>query len=327
VDRITIDQLGNLFGSAGGIFGNTSFFTTSSGPGSTTTPTLQVQAPNSAASFLMARFSNDASPGRIFFAKSRGTTLGAVGATSSGDDLGAFFFAGADATAMRHGAVIKAQQTGATTTTSTPSKLEFDTADGTAGATNRMEIGPNGNVGIGVGYSTGTDILSVAGTLAPSADNVYTAGRSGARFAAIWAANGAIQTSDMNDKDLVERMPGAVATAILDAVQPVKFRWKIGGYDDRTEAVAGADGEDAAQIKHTYLARAGKRIHAGFFAQEIKAAMDANGGDFGAWGFEDAGDVSSRQWIRPDQLIPVLWEALRDTRRELAQLKAQVATT
>lgn len=67
----------------------------------------------------------------------------------------------------------------------------------------------------------------------------------------------------------------------------------------------------------------GRRLHAGFLAQEVKAAMDAAGADFGVWGLDDPADPDSRQWLRPDQLIPVLWAALRETRAEVAALRAQ----
>jgi hypothetical protein len=39
--------------------------------------------------------------------------------------------------------------------------------------------------------------------------------------------------------------------------------------------------------------------------------MDAAGIDFGAWGIENLDATDSRQFLRPDQLIPVLWAAVR----------------
>jgi hypothetical protein len=117
------------------------------------------------------------------------------------------------------------------------------------------------------------------------------------------------------------------AAAIVDSVAPILFRWKIGGYGEARETVrdntVASEAEDAWRETVSYVACPGNRVHAGFIAQEVKAAMDASGGDFGAWGLEDSADPHSKQWLRPDQLIPVLWEALRDTRREVADLKAQ----
>lgn len=69
---------------------------------------------------------------------------------------------------------------------------------------------------------------------------------------------------------------------------------------------------------------AGQRLHAGWLAQEVKTALDAAGIDCGAWGLDDAADPESRQWVRPDQMVAIMWAALRETRRDLAELRAQV---
>lgn len=69
---------------------------------------------------------------------------------------------------------------------------------------------------------------------------------------------------------------------------------------------------------------AGQRLHAGWLAQDVKAALDAAGIDCGAWGLEDAADPDSKQWVRPDQMTAILWAALRETRQELAALRAQI---
>jgi hypothetical protein len=68
----------------------------------------------------------------------------------------------------------------------------------------------------------------------------------------------------------------------------------------------------------------GVRAHAGWLAQDIKAAMDTAGVDFGAWGLDDPSDPLSRQWVRPDQLVAVLWAALKETRAEVAALRARL---
>jgi hypothetical protein len=459
---------GDKFAPAGGlVLGSNSFFVTTSSSGSVT-PLSQVQGTGGNAAFLAARFSNDANASRVFFAKSRGASIATQGAIALGDDLGGASFAGSDGSAMRHGATVKALATGSATATGVPTKIEFDTSDGTAAPSNRMEIGPNGAIGVGVGYdtsnlfkfsvsgafkaaidpaftgaalsgtnfwligtpglstrfvvecvatsaqfvarrangsstartallagdniyyftgfghdgsadgtagaggvamsanenwnstshgtyvafytvqngtigqaekarvdnagnllvgnTTGTDKLTVSGNAVPFADNTYSCGKSGARWSAIWSANGTIQTSDERDKTIVERFASMQAVAIIDAVQPIKFRWKVGGQSESRNVVehkhVSRDDPQRFSQEVDYTPEPGKRIHAGFVAQEMKAAMDANGGDFGAWGLEDVGDPASRQFLRPDQLISILWEALRETRRDLADLKA-----
>ncbi|MEA2857142.1 MAG: hypothetical protein QOH98_1463 [Methylobacteriaceae bacterium] len=462
---ILANAAGDKFAPAGGlVIGNNAFFSTMSASG-TVTPLSQVQGTGASASFLAARFSNDANGARVFFAKSRGASVATQGAVAAGDDLGGISLSGSDGTAMRHGASIRGLVTAAPTINGTPTKMQFDTSSGSAAPVTRVEIGPNGNVGIGtifdasvtkltvsnnaaalpaltgnpaadtvlrlggadgtnarllfdawgantnftlrraggtvgapaplnsgdligqiahfghdgtsysagaqasyqglaaetwtptahgtyviwtttakttttgaekmrlddqgnllIGNTSGTDKLTVAGNTVPSADNVYACGKSGARWSAIWSANGTIQTSDARDKDVVERVSPMQATGLVDAVEPILFRWKIGGYAEKRTIVEDGFAPDDAPIYRedvTYTANAGARVHAGFIAQEMKAAMDANGGDFGAWGLDDAADAHSKQWLRPDQLIPILWEALRETRRELADLKAQ----
>jgi hypothetical protein len=138
----------------------------------------------------------------------------------------------------------------------------------------------------------------------PAADNAYTLGSSTRRWSQIWAANGTIQTSDARDKTDVEAMPAGAAAAVVAAVQPILFRWIE---DERSVASGDPLSGDARSQP-----RPGRRRHAGFKAQAVRAALADNGLDCGAWGLADSADTDSRQWIRPDQLIPILWAAVRD---------------
>jgi hypothetical protein len=162
----------------------------------------------------------------------------------------------------------------------------------------RLMSNGTGSVRLGTG-GTERIALDSTGHLVPLADNVSRLGGSGARFQAVWAATGTIQTSDQREKTVETRFAEANALALLDAVSPVLFRWKR----DAT-----GDG----------------RLQAGFLAQEIKAALDGVGLDFGVWGLEEPTEPESRQWLRPDQLIPVLWAALQAMRAELQQVKARL---
>ncbi len=66
----------------------------------------------------------------------------------------------------------------------------------------KMRILNTGNIGIRV--TVPADKLSVAGNVAPSVDSTWTAGKSTARWTAVWAANGVIQTSDARLKTNIE---------------------------------------------------------------------------------------------------------------------------
>lgn len=228
--------------------------------------------------------------------------------------------------------------------------------------------------------------VEAAGTVRPSIDNSLSFGSSSFRWSSIWAANGLIQTSDARDKQVHARIGGGVAGGIVDTIEPVTYRWTVGGQDlmpsdtevetttepvieieigevleivvengkavERTVKrlherpvletlpVVGSDGQvlcDAEGRPRTHTCvktrtvtrpklvartQAGKRLHAGFLAQDVKTAIDAAGLDLGLWGLDDKSDPDSRQWLRPDELLPILWAALRETRAELAALKS-----
>lgn len=61
----------------------------------------------------------------------------------------------------------------------------------------------------------------------PSLDNVYTVGKSGLRAAAIWAANGTIQTSDPTLKTEVADLPAMLP--LVMSLKPKSFKWISGG--------------------------------------------------------------------------------------------------
>ncbi len=170
----------------------------------------------------------------------------------------------------------------------------------------------------GVGNTVKLAVRS-SGATEPGADNAFTLGSAGARWSVVYAATGTINTSDARDKDVVSGI--GFAGKFIDAVAPVLYRWKIGGTElvaSQTETEVDVDGNVVAKVER--LSKPGKRVHAGFLAQDVKAAMHATGIDFGAWGLDDKGDPESRQWVRPDQLVPILWQAVRELRAEIAAL-------
>lgn len=109
----------------------------------------------------------------------------------------------------------------------------------------------------------------------------------------VHSVNAVIITSDMRKKEVDRRIDGVSASALVDGLDPVMFRWK------------GGDGS----------------LKAGFLAQEIKSGIDTHDLDCSVWGLDDPGDPDSMQNMRPDQMIAFLWAALRETRNELKELK------
>ncbi len=198
-------------------------------------------------------------------------------------------------------------------------KIDKETTSNTAsqlyqtGYSGRAETGLLGNDHFAVKVSvdgstwlTALDIDPSTGATAPGLDNGYALGSSSKRFSAVYAANGAIQTSDARDKLDGGFIGPELATRLVEAVEPRLFTWRVGAQS--------VDGE-----------RPGKRQHAGFFAQDWQAALDATGIDCGVWGLDDPADPQSRQWLRPDQQIPFLWAALKAALARIAALEKRFA--
>lgn len=121
--------------------------------GTDATPNVQINATGAGASFLMARWSANASPGRIFFAKSRGAAIGTHAAIAANDELGGFAFAGSDGSVFRDGAHIRAIATGTQVNNRTPTRIVFDTTDGSAAVAARVSVEPGGELAMGTGFN------------------------------------------------------------------------------------------------------------------------------------------------------------------------------
>ena len=85
-------------------------------------------------------------------------------------------------------------------------------------------------------------------------------------------------------------MPAALP--IIEAINPITWKWKDSGVDTRR--------------------------HWGFNAAEIKQATP-EGMDWAAYVHDDE---TGREHMRPDQMIPVLWKAVQELSAELAALRA-----
>lgn len=182
------------------------------------------------------------------------------------------------------------------------------------------------SAGVGVGVLVPSNKLSVEGIAAPETDNAYSCGTSTKKWSVVYAATGTINTSDERDK-IIEGDLASFAGAMVDCVSPILYKWDVGGqYVEQDGEEPNPANPEIMQPRMVVRQKPGMRRHAGWRAQDIKAAMDAVGVDFAAWGLEDAADTESRQWVRPDQLSAVLWAALKETRTEVAALKAKVAS-
>jgi hypothetical protein len=133
------------------------------------------------------------------------------------------------------------------------------------------QVGTAQHASLSLGYADGSEgtndvplaltanILNIYATwLAPAVDNAITLGISSQRWSVVYAATGAINTSDANQKQDVETINDAekaTAIAIKGLIKKFKFKDSVKEKGDKA------------------------RIHFGVIAQEVQAAFAANGLD------------------------------------------------
>ena len=114
------------------------------------TPTLQIEgnSKSSTSASLTANVNNAVGPS-LWFAKTRGTSLGSNTVAQSGDELGTIVFNGADGTDIQTmGSYIRGVVDGSVSSNNVPGRLQFHTATGGT-MYERLRIDSNGRVLIG----------------------------------------------------------------------------------------------------------------------------------------------------------------------------------
>ena len=165
----------------------------------------------------------------------------------------------------------------------------------------RLKVSPDGSSWVNaltVNASTGA--ATVAATFRPATDNAMTLGGSGARWSAVWAATGTIQTSDGRQK--VDIAPSDLALDFILALEPVRYRWAIGGNE----------GDEP---------RPGRRTHYGLLAQQVQAVL--GGRDFAGHILADPADPDSEQGLRYDTFIAPLIAAVQELTARVGTLEAR----
>ena len=176
-------------------------------------------------------------------------------------------------------------------------------------------------------------VVTAAGHVTPAADNAYTLGASGARWASVWSATGTIQTSDARTKTRVE--DSDLGLDFILALRPVSYLNVVGGVDvssvpDGTETFEIGKDEAGAPItqerpkfRTVETPRPGIRRHYGLVSQEVRAALDLAGvDDFAGWVLTDKADPTSQQALRYDQFIAPLIKAIHQLAARVATLEA-----
>ncbi len=164
----------------------------------------------------------------------------------------------------------------------------------------RIKVSPDGTSwSDAISVDAGDASVTLTGILRPATDNSRTLGASGARWSAVWAATGTIQTSDMRLKTDIEASD--LGLNFICGLNPIRYRWRDGG-----------DGV------------AGSRIHYGLIAQQVaETAALCGASDFGGHVLSDKADKESQQALRYDQFIAPLIAAVQELEARLSALEAR----
>lgn len=182
---------------------------------------------------------------------------------------------------------------------------------------------PTVNNGSTLAFSVANTGVIAYRNCTPGTDNAFSLGTSALKWSVVYSNSGTINTSDARLKDDVR--PVELGLAFVRQLEPVAFRWKVGGHDVSTEWRD--DPEGKAGVGPVAVAvptpKRGSRTHYGLLAQQVKTVLDAHGvDDFAGWTLADKGDPGSEQGLRYEQFIPVLMRAVQELADELDGMKA-----
>ncbi len=154
----------------------------------------------------------------------------------------------------------------------------------------RIKISPDGVTWVdALAFNATGNVASFSGSVLPATDNTQTLGASGARWSAVWAATGTIQTSDRRHKTRIA--PSDLGLDFICALRPVRFSWK----------------EDDGYV------------HYGLIAQEVAALLP--GHRFGGHVLADPDEPESLQALRYDQFVAPLIKAVQDLAERVKSLE------
>jgi hypothetical protein len=172
-------------------------------------------------------------------------------------------------------------------------------------------------------------LLHAAVAIKPLTDNAISMGNSVRRWNALWAVNGAIQTSDARAKTDIK--DSALGLDFINTLRPVSYKWIVGRNKvDRVPSEASTDGTGYVDVVTPIP---GIRDHYGLIAQDVAASVQAAGvTDFGGyvnpqWVDETnpVSDGSVDLGLRYDEFIAPIIKAVQELSAKVVALEAQVA--
>jgi hypothetical protein len=152
IERMQLDSSGRL------LIG-TSAAITNRQSSSSIVPALQVAGTTSNVGLSANVFAANSSTPAFYLGKSRGATVGSQGIVTDGEALGLLSFNGSDGVTMREAARIMTQVSGAVGVDSVPGVLSLMTTSvGALIPSAKLQVGPNGEIGVGVGPTAGASL-------------------------------------------------------------------------------------------------------------------------------------------------------------------------
>ncbi len=149
----------------------------------------------------------------------------------------------------------------------------------------RMSITNTGSVGIGT--NTPAYKLSVAGIVAPTADNTYSlGGGTGNRWTAVYATSGTIQTSDRRLKTNIKNLNYGLKEVL--ALQPVSYNWKDKSHPENK---------------------------IGLIAQDVKKVVPE---------VVSGNEAKEKLGMNYAELVPVLINAVKEQQKQIDELKKEI---
>ena len=157
--------------------------------------------------------------------------------------------------------------------------------------------------GYGVGFYFGNASQGYPYALMPPNSNTNTLGRPGQVWANIYCQNAVVVGSDERDKNVLGPTLGLDFITRLEAVQ---YKLKVGGYD--VEVIP-----DTTPPEFNKTPIAGKRIHYGMLAQQVKSVIDElQLPDFGGWVSKNPADPEAEQALRYEEFIAPMIKSIQE---------------
>lgn len=162
----------------------------------------------------------------------------------------------------------------------------------------------------------------------PGADNAFSLGGSGSRWSVVYAATGTINTSDQREKTILG--PNTLGLDFVNALQVSQYKYLVKHNDvSWPEPPIDEEGNPIIEgLEPILTPMPGVRTHVGTMAQSVAAALQAAGIDpstMGMWSLDTPTDPNSRQGLRENELMWVLWTAVQQLSSKVVAMQSDIA--